>query len=46
VDENVVTVVTEYDEEATFKTTSTGESGGTKRRIELVFSIESGGPSS
>jgi hypothetical protein len=44
VDENAVTVVTEYDEEATFKTTSTGEYDGTKRRIKLVFSIESGGP--
>ena len=43
-DENVVTVVTENLEEATFKTTSTGEYDGTKRRIKLVFSIESGGP--
>jgi hypothetical protein len=44
VDENAVTVVTEYDEEATFKTTATGEYDGTKRRIKLVFSMESGGP--
>jgi type II secretory pathway component PulK len=45
VGENTVTVVTEYDEEeATFEATSTGEYGGTKRRIEAVFSVEDGGP--
>jgi hypothetical protein len=45
VGENAVTGVTEYDEgEATFKVTSTGEYGGTTRRIEAVFSIETGGP--
>ncbi len=44
--DNAVTVVTvEYDdEEASFKATSTGEYGGTKRRIEAVFAIEDGGP--
>lgn len=44
VGENAVTVVIEYDEEASFKATSTGEYRGTKRRIEAVFEIESGGP--
>jgi type II secretory pathway component PulK len=45
VGENAVTVTVEHDdEEASFKATSTGEYGGTKRRIEAVFSIESGGP--
>ncbi len=43
VGESSVTVVIEYDE-ATFKATSTGEYGGTKRRIEAVFSIEEGTP--
>jgi len=40
--ENAVTV--EHDEESSYRATSTGEYGGTKRKIEAVFSIEEGGP--
>ena len=43
VSENTVTVVIEYDEKGgSFRATSTGEYGGTKRRIEAVYSIEDG----
>jgi hypothetical protein len=45
VGENAVTVVIEYDDEGgSFRATSTGEYGGTKRRIEAVYSIEEGEP--
>lgn len=45
VGEDSVTVVMGYDEEgATFVATSTREYGGTKRKIEAVFSIEDGSP--
>jgi hypothetical protein len=45
VGENSVTVVMDYDEEtASFTATSTGEYGGTRRRIEAVFSVEDGRP--
>ena len=38
-------VIVEHDEESSlYKATSTGEYGGTKRKIEAVFSIEEGGP--
>lgn len=40
---NAVTVEHD-DEEAAFKVTSTGEYGGTKRRIVAVFSIAGGWP--
>lgn len=42
--ENAVTVTVEHDEESSYRATSTGEYGGTKRKIEAVFSIEEGGP--
>lgn len=42
--ENAVTVTVEHDEESLYRATSTGEYGGTKRKIEAVFSIEEGGP--
>ncbi|MDQ4127118.1 MAG: hypothetical protein M3151_04065 [Actinomycetota bacterium] len=43
--ENVVTVTVEHEGESSlFRATSTGEYGGTKRRVEAVFSIEEGGP--
>ncbi len=43
VGEHAATV--EHDEESSlFRATSTGEYRGTKRRIEAVFEIESGGP--
>lgn len=45
VGENSVTVVMDYDvETASFTATSTGEYGGTRRRIEAVFSVENGRP--
>lgn len=45
VGENSVTVVVDYDvETASFTATSTGEYGGTRRRIEAVFSVEDGRP--
>jgi hypothetical protein len=43
VDGNAVTVDHD-DEEASFKVPSTGEYGGTKRRIVAVFSIAGGWP--
>ena len=43
--ENTVVVVVERDEgRSLFVATSTGEYGGTRRRIEAVFSVEEGGP--
>ena len=43
--DNVVTVTVEYDEGSSlFKAVSTGEYGGTKRKIEAVFSMEEGDP--
>ena len=45
VGENSVTVVMDYDAEtASFTVTSTGEYGGTRPRIEAVFSVEDGRP--
>ena len=45
VGENAVTVVIEYENEGgSFRATSTGEYGGTKRRIEAVYSVEEGEP--
>ena len=45
VGEHAVTVVIEYENEGgSFRATSTGEYGGTKRRIEAVYSIEEGEP--
>ena len=44
-DENSVTVTVEHDQESSlYRATSTGEYGGTKRKIEAVFSVEEGRP--
>ena len=43
--ENSVTVTVEHDQESSlYRATSTGEYGGTKRKIEAVFSVEEGRP--
>jgi len=43
--DNAVTVTVEYDEGSSlYRATSTGEYGGTRRKIEAVFSVEQGEP--
>lgn len=45
VGENTVVVTVEHDERRSlFVATSTGEYGGTRRRVEAVFSVEQGKP--